>query len=106
MGNTVTPLRNSSTTRVWRLRNAPVADIEESTFEIGTEELPQLQRDDVLVQTIHLSNGKYLSHLLKSSVDSMAQTPRNDHTSRRMQTPRGRMLHQFVRVASWYVEFG
>lgn len=49
-----------TTTRQWILREKPVAlptfEGENPTFELKTADLPQLQKDQVLVKTVYLSN--------------------------------------------------
>jgi NADPH-dependent curcumin reductase CurA len=46
-----------SATRAWKLKKAPLNTVSDDAFELTTEAIPLLKPDEVLVQTLYLSNG-------------------------------------------------
>jgi hypothetical protein len=46
------------TTKVWKLKNAPVKEVDDRTFELSVEDLPDVSEGEVMIKTLYLSNGQ------------------------------------------------
>lgn len=69
------------TTRVWKLKRAPVAAIAADTFELVTEDLPELEEGQIIVQTVYLSNGLNDSRIVSHCLLLIRRHPRSFTTS-------------------------
>jgi NADPH-dependent curcumin reductase CurA len=48
----------AATTKVWKLQHAPAGEVDDDTFVLDTEEVPELAEGEILVETVYLSNGE------------------------------------------------
>jgi NADPH-dependent curcumin reductase CurA len=48
----------AATTKVWKLQHAPAGELDDDTFVLDTEEVPELAEGEILVETVYLSNGE------------------------------------------------
>jgi hypothetical protein len=65
---TVTPAASSTlllvimaspkTTKLWKLKTAPVKDFDEGNFEIDVEAVPDIAEGEVLLRSLYISNGE------------------------------------------------